>query len=58
MKGYRVLIVNVVALGASLLAMNGIEVTADQQGAISTGILALVNIGLRMITTTPVGKSE
>jgi len=57
MKGYRTIIVNVLALAFSLMAMNGFGVSAEEQGQITTGILAGVNILLRIITTTPVGKS-
>jgi uncharacterized membrane protein len=43
--------VNVVALVASLLMVFGIELTADQQASLVTSILAIVNIGLRLVTT-------
>jgi hypothetical protein len=58
MKGYRTIIVNALALIFSLLAGYGFEVSAENQGQISTGILAIVNIALRFMTTTPAGKSE
>jgi uncharacterized membrane protein len=48
--------VNAVALVAGLLMAFGIELTADQQGAVVTTILAVVNIGLRLVTTGAVTK--
>lgn len=53
MKGYRTIIVNVIALVASVLATMGYEMTPEEITVISTGILAIVNIGLRFITDTP-----
>lgn len=61
MKGYRTLTVNAIALLASLLLMFGVEVTAEQQAEIATGlvtVLTVVNAGLRSITDTKVGQSE
>jgi hypothetical protein len=52
----KTIIVNVVALSASLLAVAGIELTPDQQGAIVTSILAVANIVLRLVTTEAIGK--
>jgi uncharacterized membrane protein len=52
----KTIIVNVVALAASLLAVAGIELTPDQQGAIVTSILAVANIVLRLVTTEAIGK--
>jgi hypothetical protein len=48
--------VNVVALVASLLAVMGVDLTPDQQGALVTSILAIANIVLRFVTTTAVTK--
>jgi len=48
--------VNAVALVAGLLMAFGIELTADQQGAMVTTILAIANIGLRLVTHSAVTK--
>lgn len=61
MKGYRTIIVNILMLVASLGAIYGFEVTADQIEEIATGIITVftvVNLILRAITTTSVGKKE
>lgn len=61
MKGYRMLVVNAISLLAALLLMFGVEMSAEQQAEIATGMLALINVanmGLRAITTTKVGQSE
>lgn len=58
MKGYRTIIVNVIALVASVLATMGYEMTPEEITVISTGILAIVNIGLRFITDTPALQGE
>ena len=58
LKGYRTLIINVVALIASILAMAGFDITPEAQGQITTGILAVVNIVLRFITDTKVGEPD
>ena len=58
MKGYRTIIVNVIALVASVLAAAGYEMTPEEITTVSTGVLAVVNIALRFITDTPPLKSE
>lgn len=61
MKGYRTIIVNVLMALASLGAFWGFEIPAEQIEAIATGLVtlfAVVNLVLRSITTTPVGKKE
>jgi len=58
MKGYKTLITNIVALLASLAVLAGVDVPLETQSQISTGVLALVNIGLRFSTDTAAGKSE
>jgi hypothetical protein len=58
MQGYKTITVNIVALIFSLLAMYGLEVPVEVQGQISTAILAILNIGLRIATTTPVGQKS
>ena len=58
LKGYRTIIVNIVGLAVAILASQGIDVTPEDQASIVTAILAVINIAMRFITTTPVGKSE
>lgn len=58
MKGYRTIIINVLALVFSILAMQGVEITPEDQATVSTGILAIINIVLRFITTTKIGEKE
>ena len=58
MKGYKTLITNIVALLASLAVLAGVDVPLETQGQISTGVLALVNIGLRFSTDTGAGQSK
>ena len=57
MKGYRTIIVNALALIFAIATGAGFEITADVQADITTGALALANIGLRFITDTSAGKS-
>jgi len=56
MKGYRTIIINAVALLASVLALSGLDVGVDHQAAIVAGIMALGNMILRKVTTTPLGQ--
>lgn len=58
MKGYKTIITNVGVALFALLAMFGMEVGVEEQTAITAGILAVVNIVLRVMTTTPVGKKD
>lgn len=61
LKGYRTIIVNVLATGAAIAAVNGIDIPPDQLDNVATGIVSamgIVNLFLRKITTTPVGRSE
>ena len=55
MKGYRTIIVNAAALIASLAAAYGFDI---DPGVLSTVALAVVNMGLRGLTTTPIGKFD
>ena len=49
--------VNLLALVAIILnSLYGIELEAEAQAAIATGVLAVLNIVLRAITKEPVGK--
>lgn len=59
LQGFKTIIFNIVAIAASLLATNyEIELSPDHQAAITTTMIAVVNIGLRIITKTPVGKKK
>lgn len=58
MKGYRTLILTALALVWVILAQVGIDVPADDQASIGAGVIALVSLVLRLVTTTPVGQSE
>ena len=55
MKGYRTLLLNLAA--AILPVLQGLDVTAlgSSGMAVYAGVLAITNIGLRLLTTTPVG---
>lgn len=56
-KGFRTMTVNILALIYLALPLLGIDVPVPEQEAITAGVLALVNIGLRTITTTPMGEA-
>lgn len=58
MKGYRTLLVNLgLAIAPVLEATNAIDLGLTGTGAAIYGaVVAIINIGLRVITTTPVGK--
>ena len=58
LKGWRTVVVNVVALAVAGLAVVGVGVSADESTAVVAGIMAIINIGLRLVTTTPVGSKE
>lgn len=50
--------VNLVALGATLATVLGVDtgLTPEVQTQIVAGVMGIVNIVLRFVTTTPVGK--
>lgn len=57
LQGFKTLIFNIVAIGASWLATeHGIDLPEEHQTAISVTIVSLANIGLRFLTKTPMGK--
>ena len=59
MTGFRTIIFNLVAMIAAWLATKyGIEIAEHHQMEITTCIIALGNIALRIITKTPVGKDK
>tara|TARA_B100002049_G_scaffold235752_1_gene220851 strand:- start:260 stop:454 length:195 start_codon:yes stop_codon:yes gene_type:complete len=55
----KTIIVNIVALIAAIATAFGLDVglDAETQGTIVAGIMAVVNVGLRLVTDRPVGKS-
>lgn len=56
MKGYKTLATNTVIIIASLASAFGIVVPQDDQTALIAGIIAAVNIILRIYTTGPWGN--
>lgn len=53
----KTIIVNVVALIASILTASGIaDLSSEVQNYIVMGIMAVANIGLRATTSEPIGK--
>jgi hypothetical protein len=58
MKGYRTLLINLgLAVAPVLEATNAVDIGLTGTGAsIYALIVTLINIGLRVITTTPIGK--
>lgn len=60
MKGLRTLLINaaIVAITAVLTWAVGIDWTQHVSPTAAVIIVALANMGLRVITTTPIGKSE
>lgn len=58
MKGYRTVAVNVLALVYLLLPVFGMDVPVPEQEAITAGVIAVINVFMRMITTTRVGHNE
>ena len=60
LKGYRTIIVNALILGgtAALQSLASVD-WIEQVGPVGAiGIIALINMGLRAITDTPMGKAE
>jgi hypothetical protein len=58
LQGFKTIIFNIVAITATWLATeHGIDLAEDHQTAISVTIISLVNIGLRSITKTPIGRN-
>ena len=61
MKGYRTIIANILMAVVSIAAIWGIDIPAEAQQQIVTGIVAVigvVNLILRSVTTTPIGRKE
>ena len=57
MKGWKTITTNVVALVFAAAVYFGLEIP-EPDPAVVAGVLALINIILRFITTTPVGARE
>lgn len=57
LKGYRTIIVNVLAIVYVVLASSGVDIPAPEQETISAGIIAIANVVMRFITDTKVGES-
>lgn len=59
LQGFRTIIFNVITAAASWIGVTyGIEISEEHQMAFCTTIIAVGNIALRLITTTPIGKKE
>lgn len=60
MKGYRTLAINLaIAVAGVITAFNWGDVLPPTAAMLVTSVvIPLVNIGLRFITTTPVGQSQ
>lgn len=55
MKGYRTIIVNVLTFSSAVLAWDQLSVFIDPQYIVLGQ--AVINIGMRVLTTTPVGST-
>ncbi|WP_341792939.1 MULTISPECIES: hypothetical protein [unclassified Rickettsia] len=58
LQGFRTIIFNGTALLTAWLADLNIELPEEQKTAISVTFIAIINIILRLITKTPIGKKE
>lgn len=60
MKGFRVLLINALtaAMVAGLTYLAGVNWTDHVSPTAAVVLVALVNMALRFITTTPVGKAD
>ncbi len=59
MKGYRTLVTNgIVMLFSGIEFATGQVIAVDDTSAVIAGALALLNIGYRLVTTTPVGAKK
>ena len=59
LQGFRTIIFNIVTIAATWLAgKHGIELTEEHQTAITVTLVSLANIGLRVITKTPIGAGN
>lgn len=60
MTGYKTLIWNavLVMLGAVLPYLEGVEWTQYVSPSVAVIVVAVVNVALRLVTTTPIGKAK
>lgn len=58
MKGYRTVVLAAFPLIWALLAIAGVDVPLEDQGAIIAGVTSVMMIVMRKITTTPLGESS
>ena len=58
LKGYKTLLINIgLAIAPVLEATNAVELGLTGNAATIYGLfIAVINIGLRTVTTTPIGK--
>lgn len=58
MKGYRTLIVNGVVMVVAVAGYFGIVIPEDLANEFAVALVGLVNVGLRLITSTKVGEDK
>jgi hypothetical protein len=59
LQGCKTITFNIVAIAAGWLTTEyGIVLPEEHQTAISITIISLVNIALRLVTKTPIGKKD
>lgn len=57
MKGYKTLVTNgLMALFAGIEFSTGEVLAVDDTTAVIAGVIAVINIGLRFVTSSPVGS--
>ena len=58
MQGYKTIIVGILALIWSILGAVGVDVPANEQATIGSGLLAIIMLVLRFFTKTPIATKE
>ena len=59
LQGFRTIIFNIAATFGAWTGVNyGVEITEEHQMAVCTTSIAVVNILLRLLTNTPIGKKD
>ncbi len=59
LKGYKTLVVNgLLALFAAIEVAASIDIVANDETAITAGVLPHINIFLRVVTNSPVGEAD
>jgi hypothetical protein len=56
LQGFRTIIFNIVAIAAAWLTKFVIDLPQEHQNSLGITIIAIINIILRLIIKTPVGK--